>query len=208
MPSHPDPTPIYHFTHIDNLSDLLDTGALLCKNEMLRRGGTCRSVAYETIQQQRQNHPVPVPPGGKIHDYVPFYFNSLSPMLYTIKCGNVEGVNPEQLVFIKSTAQLFEASGNDFVFTDGHGIMALSDYYNDLVDLDKVPWEVINTRYWNNYPDGKRLRQSEFLAHNKFKWELVELLGVYNTDMKTRVKDMIADLSHRPKVKIKSNWYF
>jgi len=160
------------------------------------------------VQKQRQIHPVPVPPNGTIHDYVPFYFNSLSPMLYIIKNGNIDGVEMQDLVFFKSTAQAVEAAGCEFVFTDGHGIMALSDYYNDLENLDKIPWNVINTKYWNDFPDGKRLRQSEFLVYNKFDWSLVQTIGVYNSSMLNKVKSLVDVLSHQPTVEIKYNWFF
>lgn len=208
MPEYSIPTDIYHFTHIDNLSALINTGAILCKNEMTNRSSNYKSSAFDSVQEQRQVHPVPVSPSGTIHDYVPFYFNSLSPMLYTIKNGNIDGVTMSDLIFFKSTAQAVEAAGNGFAFTDGHGIMVLSDYYNDLADLDKIPWNVVNARYWNDFPDGRRLRQSEFLVYEKFDWNLVETIGVYNSDMINKVKTLIDSLPHKPSVEIKRNWFF
>lgn len=209
MPEYPPvPTEIYHFTHIDNLSALINTGAILCKNEMSKNNADYKSLAFDSVQEQRKTHPVPVSPNGTIHDYVPFYFNSLSPMLYTIKKGNIDGVEMQDLVFFKSTVQAVDASGCKFVFTDGHGIMVLSDYYNDLANLDKIPWEVINTKYWNNFLDGRRLRQSEFLVYNKFDWSLVQTIGVYNGSMLNQVKSLVEVLSHQPNVEIKYNWFF
>ena len=208
MPIYPVPTDIFHFTHINNLSNLIATGAILSKSEMQKQGNTYKSSAYDTVQSQRQVHPVPLSPNGTIHDYVPFYFNSLSPMLYAIKTGNIDGVEMKDLVFFKSTVQAVESSGVKFTFTDGHGIMALSDYYNNLASLDKVPWDVINARYWNNFPDGKRLRQAEFLVHEKFDWSLVQLIGVYSGAMLTTVASVIDALEHKPSVQIKQNWFF
>lgn len=208
MPIYPVPTPIYHFTHIDNLVRLLGAGMLLSKNEMTAQKSEYRSSAFESVQAHREGFQVPVSKGGTIHDYVPFYFNSRSPMLYTINCGNVENIRMQDLVFFKTSAQTVAASGSDFAFTDGHGIMDLSDYYDDLTDLDQVPWTVINTRYWNDFPDGKRLRQSEFLVYKNFNWNLVELIGVYNQDIKDRVERLISSLQQSPVVEIKRNWYF
>lgn len=207
-PNPPIPTPIYHFTHIDNLSELIRTGGILCKNQMSQQNKSYKSSAHESIQNQRSIHPVPVEPGGTIHDYVPFYFNSLSPMLYTIKCGNISGVEIQDLVFFKSTAQAVQQSGKAYAFTDGHGIMALSEYYNQLSDLDQVPWNVINAKYWKNFTDGSRLRQSEFLVYEDFQWELVESIGVYNVEMKEIIIDLIKNLSYQPKVEVKRDWYF
>ena len=129
-------------------------------------------------------------------------------MLYTIKCGNISGVAIQDLVFFKSTAQAVQESGKAYAFTDGHGIMALSDYYNQLSDLDQVPWNVINARYWNDFTDGSRLRQSEFLVYEDFQWELVESIGVYNTEMYAVIMDLLKNLSYQPKVEVKRDWYF
>lgn len=208
MPTYPIPTPIYHFTHIDNLVRLLGTGMILCKNEMTAQNSQYRSSAFETVQARRENFQVPVSKGGTIHDYVPFYFNSRSPMLYTINCGNVADIRMQDLVFFKTSAQTVVASGSDFAFTDGHGIMELSDYYDDLSDLEQVPWNVINAHYWNDFQDGRRLRQSEFLVHKSFNWSLVEAIGVYNQDMKERVELLTSNLQQPPVVEVRRNWYF
>jgi predicted RNA-binding protein with PUA-like domain len=114
----------------------------------------------------------------------------------------------QDLVFFKTSAQTVVASGSDFAFTDGHGIMALSDYYDDLADLEQVPWNVINARYWTDFPDGSRLRQSEFLVYKSFNWSLVEVVGVYNQEMKERVEQLTANLQQPPVVEVRRNWYF
>jgi hypothetical protein len=208
VPMYPIPTPIYHFTHFDNLAKLLSTGEILCKNEMTALNITYTNSAFESVQAHREGFQVPVSRRGTIHDYVPFYFNSLSPMLYTINCGNVENINCQDLVFLKSSAQTVEASGSDFAFTDGHGIMGLSDYYDDLIDLVQVPWNVINARYWNNFPDGKRLRQSEFLVYKRFNCCLIELIGVYNENMKNSVETLLSRSQQPHLVQVMRNWYF
>lgn len=208
MLEYSNPTEIYHFTHIDNLSNLISTGAILCKNEMLKNNTTYRNSAFDSVQEQRQIHLVPVSPKGTIHDYVPFYFNSLSPMLYTINLGNIDGVKMQDLVFFKSTIQAVEGSGCKFVFTDGHGIMALSNYYNNLKNLDKIPWHVVNAKYWKNFLDGSRLRQSEFLVYKKFDWSLVQTIGVHNKSILNKVKSLVNELPHQPNVEIKCNWFF
>ena len=129
-------------------------------------------------------------------------------MLYTINRGNVDGIRMQDVVFFKSSAQTVEASGANFAFTDGHGIMALSDYYDELVDLEHLPWNVINTRYWNDFTDGSRLRQSEFLVYKRFNWSLVDSIGVYNEDMKVRVEGLVSALQVRPVVEVRRSWYF
>lgn len=204
----PLPTSIYHFTHISNLSSLISSGGIICKNGVDSSSITYKSSAYETVQEHREAFRVPIAPGGVIHDYVPFYFNSLSPMLFAIHRNNIPDVDMRDVVFFQTTAQTVDRAGTLFVFTDGHGIMELTDYYNDLGELSEVPWNVVNARYWNNFPDGSRLRQSEFLVQSKLDWDLIQTIGVYNQAMKTHVETLIQHLSHKPSVEVKLGWYF
>lgn len=208
MTAYPNPTPIYHFTHINNLQSLVASGGLISKNAVDAQSIQYKSSAYASVQGHREQFPVPVAPYGVIHDYVPFYFNSRSPMLYTVKMGNIPGVDMRDVVFFQSTAQTIESAGKAFVFTDGHGIMSLTDYYNKLSEIHNVPWQVVQAQFWSSYPDGKRERQAEFLVQNYVEWALIDTIGVYNQDMKIRVENIIQDLAYKPKVEIKLGWYF
>jgi len=46
-------------------------------------------ISMHSVQGHRAVKAVPVPPGGTLHDYVPFYFAPRSPMLRTLEGGNV-----------------------------------------------------------------------------------------------------------------------
>jgi len=166
------------------------------------------SAAYSSLQDRRSVFNIPVEPYGTIHDYVPFYFTSLTPMLYAIKTGNLEGIKMSDLIILQSTAQRIENDNKKYVFTDGHGIMALSDFYNDLADLGNIHWEAVKAKYWNDFPDGKRLRQAEFLVYESFEWHLIKRIGVYTQSMKTRVQSLMSGMKHKPNISIKRNWYF
>ncbi len=204
----PIPTPIYHFSHINNLASIIEANGILCKNVLIDKENGYTNSANEDVQDKRKGHKVTVANEGTLHDYVPFYFATRTPMLYTVHQGNISGVNMKDVVFFKSNAQEVKGSGKCFAFTDGHGIMALSDYYEDLADLEKVPWNVIKAPFWNDFTDGRRLRQSEFLVHSIFDWALIEVIGVFSEEMRTRVQNLILNLDHKPEVQIKKNWYF
>jgi len=202
------PTLIYHFTHINNLRSLVNSGGLICKNGVTKNGMIYTNAAYTSVQERREQFQVPLPPYGVIHDYVPFYFNSHSPMLYAIKQERVTGIEMKSVIFFQTTAQEIKAAGKSFVFTDGHGIMALTDYYNDLKELHNVPWGVIHAKYWNDFPDGRRERQSEFMVQNTVEWNLIKKIGVYDKSMKDRVDQIMNNLANKPPVEIERNWYF
>ena len=90
------PTPIFHITAIVNLASIASVGALLSKRLVADRGLTAVDIAYGQIQDRRAVRQIPIPPGGTLHDYVPFYFAPRSPMLMTINSGNVPGCDYRQ----------------------------------------------------------------------------------------------------------------
>ena len=209
----PDPTPIYHITHVDNLSLIIGDGGLRCCADLRRNKVGYRDIAYSHIQDRRATTRVPCGPRGALHDYVPFYFAPRSPMLYTIAQGNVptyqEGQGP--VVHVVSTVQAVQEVGEQFVFTDGHATMMLSGFYEDVADLAQVDWSVMPLTYWNDtpaYPDRKRRRQAEFLVHRYFPWELVTTIGVASEAMRARVQQALADAEHQPVIQVRRDWYY
>jgi hypothetical protein len=100
-----------------------------------------------------------------------------------------------------------------FAFSDGHPIVALSSFYEETADLDKVDWKVMRLKYWQDTDkdsDRERRRQAEFLVHEIFPWEAVEYLAVRTPDMKRRLdKYLSEEWPHRIRpVKVRSSWYF
>lgn len=91
-------------------------------------------------------------------------------MLLQLKTGRVEGYNEgqEPLIYLVSSAQRVRDSGAGFVFSDGHGIAAFTEWYAGLADLDKVDWDMVFQRYWRDTVDDmdrQRRKQAEFLVY-------------------------------------------
>jgi hypothetical protein len=197
----PDPTPIYRFIHTDNLSIVL------------RRG--YKTIHNKDIQEERRIRRIDCGPRGVIHDYVSFYFGPRSPMLFQLHTGRVTGYDERQepLIYLVSTAQAVVKSGLECVFSDGHGIAAFTDWYDDLDDLDKVDWQMVYARYWADTIDDmdrQRRKQAEFLVYRFCDWGLVREIGVVNPTMKDKVEE-IMDLfpgKHRPEVGVRPEWYY
>ncbi len=144
----PQPTPIFHITNIDNLSLILAGGTLRTIADLKATGVAYTSIAHQNIQDRRAYTQVPCGPGGRLHEYVPFYFGARSPMLYTISLGNVEGYEQgqEAVIYLVSTVQTVSNANVGHVFTDGHGIMGFTDFYDDLADLGEVDWPLMKKR--------------------------------------------------------------
>jgi hypothetical protein len=208
----PNPTLIIHMTHVSNLPQIIANGGLMTTSALQAGNAAFVNIAYSSIQQQRAGRLVPCGPGGTLHDYVPFYFASLSPMLYTIHMGNVpcEG-GQENVIHLVSTAQRVAERGLGFVFTDGHGIMAYTDFYDDLAELHQVDWNMIREKYWRDTADDgdrKRRKQAEFLVHGHMPWRDIMHIVVRSAARQQQVAGLVAGQPHQPEVAVRPNWYY
>jgi hypothetical protein len=208
----PQPTPIIHMTHVDNLASIVEQDGLVSTAALEAAGLEHANIAYNSIQQQRAAKVVPCGPGGSLHDYVPFYFTRRSPMLYTINRGNVPCAGgQENIIHFVTTAQRIAALELGFAFTDGHGIMSYTDFYDDLSDLGEVDWDVIGATYWHDTAedgDRKRRKQAEFLIRDHCPWTAISHIVVRSQARATQVTGIIAQLQHQPQVVVRSNWYY
>ncbi|MEG4999761.1 type II toxin-antitoxin system toxin DNA ADP-ribosyl transferase DarT [Microcoleus sp. B4-D4] len=207
------PLPIYHITHIENLESILSEGGLLAYNVMLETQTNYTNIAYENIQDRRARIRVPCGSGGVLHDYVPFYFAPRSPMLYTINRGNLKSCSQGQstVIHLVSSVENIDAAGLDFVFTDGHAVMAFTEFFDDLNHLEQIDWDVMESRYWNDTNednDRKRRRQAEFLVRNFFPWHLITEIGVINSTIKSQTENILQNFTHKPSVIIRQQWYY
>ncbi len=87
----PNPTPIYRFLHVDNLSTCPSRAALHAPNHTPDDGLPYRPIHNVDLQNRRRLTPVPCGSRGVIHDYVAFYFGPRSPMLLQLHGGRVPG---------------------------------------------------------------------------------------------------------------------
>jgi hypothetical protein len=209
----PTPTPIYHITAIENLHLVLEAGELRAKRILDQQATGYTNIAHQSIQDRRAHIRVPCGPRGWLHDYVPFYFAPRSPMLYTISRGNVAGFAGGQgsIIHLVSSAQAVQEAGLRFVFTDGHGIMAFTDFYDDLAQLDEVDWPLMRAQYWADTDDDldrKRRRQAEFLVQFRFPVSLIGAIGVINQQRKTATEQLLAAHGLDIDVSVQHGWYY
>lgn len=208
----PQPTPIIHMTHIGNLQTILVAGELRATARLNEQGAAFNNIAYSSIQAQRAGKVVTCGPGGSLHDYVPFYFTRRSPMLYTINRGNVpcEG-GQGALVHLVSNAQAVAAAGLGFAFSDGHGIMAYSSFYDDLAHLGEIDWDVIAAGQWaDTVEDGdrKRRKQAEFLVRDRFPIALLRGAVVQTQARADQVTAIAASVGQPLRVVVRPDWYY
>jgi hypothetical protein len=111
---------IYHFTHVDNLEAIRAAGCLRC-DAIARAGMTRTEVGAPDIKESRRWRTIPVEPGGRVGDYVPFYFAPRSPMMYRIACDRRDSIpnryagGDKPLVYLVTSVGAVVAGGSTWV---------------------------------------------------------------------------------------------
>ena len=206
------PTAVSHMTHVCNLPLILKSGGLLSTNELHRTGIKSRSIAYLDIQDRRAFTVVPCGQRGVVHDYVPFFFNPRSPMLYAILKNRVATCPDGQasILHLVSSAEAIRAAGCGFVFTDGHAIMDMTQFYDDLSQLGQVDWDVMKGQWWNDtpqYPDRERRRQAEFLVHEFVGWRLITEVVAIDASLAARATAYLGAGGVQTPIRVDRSWY-
>ncbi|MGK2958297.1 MAG: DarT ssDNA thymidine ADP-ribosyltransferase family protein [Acidimicrobiales bacterium] len=80
---------LFHMTVVERLLSIVSDGRLLCDVALDGRISGAPSIGHLHMKAKRRRIPVPVPPGGVVGDYVPFYLAPRSPMLYANDMGAV-----------------------------------------------------------------------------------------------------------------------
>jgi hypothetical protein len=206
---------LYRIVHVDCLPTLLARGGLHAPNATPNDGLPYRTIHDPNVQASRRLHAIPCGPGGTIHDYVPFYFGPLSVMLLKLHSGGVEGFDEgqEPIVYLVSSIARVNAAGRRWVFTDGHGLAAMSSWYDTPDRLHEVDWSLVDQRYWADTLDDndrRRRKQAEFLVWHDLPWAAIAGIAVMNAGMKTRVEQILAGYpaARSTPVGIRPNWYY
>lgn len=117
----------------------------------------------------------------------------------------------EPVVHLVSTVEAVVQAGLPFVFTDGHAVVAWTEFFDDASRLDVVDWPLMAARFWADTPedpDRKRRRQAEFLVYGSFPWELVQEIGVRSATVRARLEQDMEGEWHRPAVSVSPDWYY
>jgi len=210
MPSRVPPDPaIYHITHVDNLTNILALGHLLCDARVRKVKAAITGIGYEHIKARRLRRPVGVAAGGHLGDYVPFNFCSRSVMLYVVAQGHDEykgGQDP--IVHLVSTVRTAIATGRPWAFTDRHADLGHAAYFADLDQMGEVDWRVMDRTQWGGDSDVKERRQAEFLVHEWLPWSAIRGVATRTRETANRVRAILAGHEGSPAVTVEPGWYY
>ena len=216
MTTVPEKPKIYHLTHLDNLSLILQLGKLLSDAARIEQGIDCEVVGMPEIKRRRlEELAVSCYPETKVGEYVPFYFCPRSIMLYILHKGNHQDITFRggQRNLIHLMADLYEvvdwATRNHrrWSFSDRNAATRYAHFYNDVSRLDKINWMAVDATAFTD-PDVKEGKQAEFLIENDFPWFLVERIGVIDESIRDQALLFLPESGHRPFVSIEREWYY
>lgn len=178
---------IFHFTDVHNLDSIIKNG-LLCTNVMKEKGIQHKNIANITIQERRANMDVPAGPGGKVHDYVPFYFSSMNPMLLTLL--NQKNVDQQYIIYF--CVKIDRLEKDDAVFTNASAnTVEPPTFYEETDKLNKLNWDLIDSRKWGGWTDDERHKKmAEALIHSIVDINEVNTILVYNEGIKNAVEQV------------------
>lgn len=180
---------VYHFTHIDNLPSLLQVGFLANNHPLFPQAGS-RSIAASSIQGRRANMAVPCGAGGVVHDYVPFYFGSLSPMLLGVV--NKKNIDQWDILYFEYPISLITRCGA--VFTDASAnTVTPSSFFDNPQHLTQLNWTEIDSLKWKSQSEELRhQRMAEALIPNGVIVQDASRVVVWNASAKQRVQEIVS----------------
>ncbi len=207
----PEQARIFRITHMDNLPWILRHG-LQCSSSGTRDPSFV-SIGNPDIIDKRASKPVPIPPGGVLEDYIPFYFTPCSVMLYNVITGygGITQRDRDEIVVLVSSLETLDAHGVEFVFTDRHALIDYAQFFNDVRALGIIDWKLLRARDFarSNADPGKVERyQAEALAHRHVPVSALLGIACHSPASVARIEAMLRAAGVDLPVAVKRGWFF
>jgi hypothetical protein len=202
---------IFRIAHIANIPWILDHG-LHCRNSH-DRDPNYVEIGNSELILKRTHRSVPIPPGGALSDYIPFYFTPHSPMLYNIKTG-YQGISQRamsEIVIMVSSLPALAARNIPFVFTDRHAYLQTAAFHSDLARLDCIAWDLLQNRDFKrdlNDPGKFERYQAEALVHRHLPVTTLSGIICHSNTQQTVLRGEIEKRQQTLQVAVKPNAYF
>lgn len=193
-------------THIENIPHILNVG--ITHISSANRNKNYKSIGDNSLISRRNS--VVLSNGKALGDYIPFYFGSRMPMLYVVEKGfnGVPITSAEKIIYCISSVQKIIDLSLNFVFTDGHAVNTLSDFYavEDIERMDTIiDFYAVKAQWWSDDLDLKRRKEAEFLIANDVPIDAILGYAVYNEKAKIELNQLGIPLE---KIVIRPNYYF
>ncbi len=205
---------VFRIIHYQNLEHILQHGVYYRHNPNFPPAYV--NIGNSEIITKRDTTHVPCYPNTVVNDYVPFYFAVRTPMLYNIYTGYAVAKHAQhEIIYLCCQVREIAASNLQWCFTDGNAAKKISEFYNDITDLDKLDWHSITTTDFKDDnadgdPDRKRKKHAEFLIRNHVPIEYIQGIVVYNQERHDYVAALVQQYNRNITVHVnpKKQFYF
>lgn len=169
---------LFHMAHVDNLSSILSQG-LFSHSDVT----SPFDISDKEVNSRRQ---APEPIHKRlIHDYVPLYFNIKNPMLFRVQ--KEYGDSILILEFDREVCLL-----KDTLFTYNNAASSRAVFYYCVKKFSEaVPWDVINSKYWNEDYEVKLAVMSECLIWKHLDKDFIKSIHCQNKKVADKVCSLL-----------------
>lgn len=207
----PEKALIWRITHRRNLPWIMANG--LHAGNGAARSPDWVNIGNPELIDRRGRRAVPLPPGGVLNDYIPFYFTPFSPMMYNIYTG-VGGVARQakaDIVILVTSLRSVADLGLPFVFTDRHAYTVTANFFNELKDLTAIDWPLLQQRNFKRDPDDPEKierYQAEALIHGHMPIQAIRGAICYTDQIQAELQEQAAEAGIEFDIVCRRDWYF
>ena len=183
------PRHLYYFSSMSNIDNIKKFG-ILPKNQIVRKNIHSVSIADTKVQEFRKSRKCTISNRVEksIHDLVPTYLNPKSPTLYARRF-----LDDDIFFCLINSMKLLSDPDINFAFTDGNAANLNTKFFSNLEKLSELNWDIINGEYWNDKPDGKRIRNAEFLIYPQIKLKYIEYISCKHYKTLDKIRNVVGD---------------
>ncbi len=166
-------------------------------------------IGNQELIQRRTKRTVPCLPGGTLSDYVPFYFTPYTPMLYNIKTGHGVPQKPlKEIVILVASLRRIAKLNLPFVFSDRHAYLRTAQFSNNLDDLDRIIWPVLQVRdFTRSDLDKFEKYQAEALIHRHVPVGALMGIACYDVEVRDELKQLADGLGTDVPIFAQRSWF-
>lgn len=196
-------TEFFYFSMIENLESFLKYG-ILPKNEIIKRAWNYYSFAEQSVQDRRHIREIIISDHTKvtIHDLVPVYLVPRTPTL------SVRRDCQDRIFFVVINADILTEENTQFAFSDGNAASKETRIFKSLHHIKYIPWDVLKADYWNEFPDGKRKRNAEFLIFPLVDQKHFKRIVIRNPSLQSYCKNLVQKLELSIEVIVDNSYFF
>lgn len=198
---------IFRILHKGNIGKVLQ-GGCHCRNAVGAGTGYVE-IGNQELIQRRTSRAVTCAPGGTLSDYVPFYFTPYTPMLYNIKTGYGVPQKPlKDIIILVSSLRRMAQENIPFVFSDRHAYLKTAQFSNNLDDLDRIVWPVLQARdFKRDDLDKFEKYQAEALIYQHVPVASLVGLVCYDAETRDEIRKLAAAAKAQVEIIANRTWY-